>query len=322
MRIAVTGSIATDHLMRFRGRFAEQLLADRLATLSVSFLVDSLEIRRGGVAANVAFGMAQLGREAVMVGAVGEDARDYVEDLQACGVDTSAVRFSAEKHTARFTCTTDADQNQIASFYPGAMDEAADIDLGPLLDAGVDLVVVAPDNPAAMARHTATCRERGVAFSADPSQQLVYLDGVAIRNLVEGAEYLFTNDYELGLLTSKTGWKTADLLEHVQVRITTHGAQGASVQARGEAEIRVGIVPSDAVVEPTGVGDAFRAGFLVARSWDLDLERSAQVGACLATLVVETTGTQEYVVEPTTFLARFAAAYGDLAAKEIEPFLG
>lgn len=321
MRIAVTGSIATDHLMRFRGRFAEQLLADRLATLSVSFLVDSLEIRRGGVAANVAFGMAQLGREALMVGAVGEDARDYVEDLQACGVDTSAVRFSVDQHTARFTCTTDADQNQIASFYPGAMDEAAEIDLGPLLDAGVDLVVVAPDNPDAMARHTAICRERGVPFSADPSQQLVYLDGVAIRNLVEGAQYLFTNDYELGLLTSKTGWKTADLLDHVQVRITTHGAQGSSVQARGEAEIRVGIVPSDAVVEPTGVGDAFRAGFLVARSWDLDLERSAQVGACLATLVVETTGTQEYVVEPATFLARFTAAYGAPAAQEIEPFL-
>ena len=317
MRIAVTGSIATDHLMRFRGRFTEQLLADRMATLSVSFLVDSLEIRRGGVAANVAFGMAQLGREALLVGAVGEDARDYVEDLQACGVDTSAVTYSADKHTARFTCTTDADQNQIASFYPGAMDEAADIDLGVHLDAGVDLVVVAPDNPAAMARHTAVCRERGVPFSADPSQQLVYLDGVAIRELIDGAHYLFTNDYELGLVTSKTGWSVDDLLQHVQVRITTHGDQGASIQARGEAEIRVGVVPTSGVADPTGVGDAFRAGFLVGRSWGLDLRRSAQVGACLATHVVETTGTQEYVVDTAEFLARLGAAFGADAAAEV-----
>src|SRR5437763_3649775 len=185
MRVAVTGSIATDHLMAFPGRFAEQLLPDQLAHRSVSFLVTDLEVRRGGVAANIAYGMGLLGQRPLLVGAVGPDFADYRAWLERRGVDTSGVRLSELRHTARFVCTTDRDLNQIASFYPGAMAEAREIELSTL--GPLDLVVVSPNDPAAMLRHTVECRTRKLPFAADPSQQLATLDGEQIRLLVDGA---------------------------------------------------------------------------------------------------------------------------------------
>src|SRR3954454_1561760 len=208
--------------MSFPGRFAEQLLPDQLAHLSVSFLVTDLEVRRGGVAANIAFGMGLLGLRPLLVGSVGADFADYRAWLERHGVDTSGVRVSELKHTARFVCTTDADLNQIASFYPGAMSEAREIELGAL--GPVDLVVVSPNDPEAMLRHTTECRERGIAFVADPSQQLSSLDGEQIRSLVDGAAILLTNAYEAALTERKTGWSAQDILGRVGIRVTTHGA--------------------------------------------------------------------------------------------------
>ena len=319
MRIAVAGSIATDHLLTFDGRFADSVLPEQLASLSVSFLASDLQIRRGGTGANIAFGMASLGLSPTLVGAVGSDAADYVAALAERGVDVSGVRASATLATARFTCTTDHDHAQIATFYPGAMSEAAEIDLAGLGE--FDLVVVAPDDPAAMARHTTSCRDRGVPFAADPSQQLAFLQGPAIRQLIEGATWLFTNEYEAGLVHEKTGWDPAQILERVGTRVTTIGAKGVRIARRGEPTVEVGVVPARTIAEPTGVGDAFRAGFLTATAWGLGLERSAQVGALLATCVVETIGTQEYVVNAGELLQRFAGAYGDDAAAEVEPHL-
>lgn len=319
MRIAVAGSIATDHLLTFDGRFADSVLPEQLASLSVSFLASDLQIRRGGTGANIAFGMASLGLSPTLVGAVGSDAADYVAALAERGVDVSGVRASATLATARFTCTTDHDHAQIATFYPGAMSEAAEIDLAGLGE--FDLVVVAPDDPAAMARHTTSCRDRGVPFAADPSQQLAFLQGPAIRQLIEGATWLFTNEYEAGLVHEKTGWDPAQILERVGTRVTTIGAKGVRIARRGEPTVEVGVVPARTIAEPTGVGDAFRAGFLTATAWGLGLERSAQVGALLATCVVETIGTQEYVVNAGELLQRFAGAYGDVAAAEVEPHL-
>ena len=319
MRIAVAGSIATDHLLTFDGRFADSVLPEQLASLSVSFLASDLQIRRGGTGANIAFGMASLGLSPTLVGAVGSDAADYVAALAERGVDVSGVRASATLATARFTCTTDHDHAQIATFYPGAMSEAAEIDLAGLGE--FDLVVVAPDDPAAMARHTSSCRDRGVPFAADPSQQLAFLQGPAIRQLIEGATWLFTNEYEAGLVHEKTGWDPAQILERVGTRVTTIGAKGVRIARRGEPTVEVGVVPARTIAEPTGVGDAFRAGFLTATAWGLGLERSAQVGALLATCVVETIGTQEYVVNAGELLQRFAGAYGDVAAAEVEPHL-
>ncbi|MDP3713634.1 MAG: carbohydrate kinase family protein [Mycobacteriales bacterium] len=319
MKIAVTGSIATDHLMTFDGRFAEQILPDQLDKISLVFLASDLQVRRGGTGANIAFGMGVLGQRPLLVGSVGRDAGDYLQWLADHGVDTSGVRVSETLASPRFTVTTDNDQNQIGAFYPGAMAEAVGIELAPLGE--VDLVVVAPNDPGAMLRHTAECTARGVAFAADPSQTLSFLDGDAIRTLCTGATWLFTNEYEAGLVREKTGWSDADVLEVVGTRVTTHGADGVVITRKGEDDIRVGVVPADAVAEPTGVGDAFRAGFLTGTSWGLGLECAAQVGALLATHVVETVGTQEYSFTPGSFLARLAKAYGDEAAAEVAPHL-
>jgi adenosine kinase len=315
VRIAVSGSIASDHLMTFGGRFAEQLLPDQLEHVSVSFLVEDLEIRRGGIAANICFGLGVLGLRPLLVGAVGSDFDDYRRWLEEHGVDTGGVLVSQTKHTARFICTTDTEQNQIASFYSGAMAEAREIDLGTLGE--VDLVMISPNDPQAMTRHTNHCRDKRVRFAADPSQQLARMSGDEIRDLVEGAELLFCNGYEAALLESKTGWNAADVLSKVGIRITTHGADGVLIESAGEPEVRVGAIPAMTIVDPTGVGDAFRSGFLAGRSWDLSLERSAQVGAMLATLCLETLGVQEYVIDPATAHKRLAEAYDEEAAAEI-----
>ncbi len=319
MRVAVTGSIATDHLMTFPGRFAEQLLPEALDRLSVSFLVEDLDIRRGGVAANITFGMGMLGLRPVLVGAVGQDFGEYRAWLERHGVDTAHVHVSELRHTARFVCTTDRDLNQLASFYPGAMSEAREIELAPIGD--LDLVVVAPNDPAAMLRHTDECRQRGLPFAADPSQQLSSLEGPQIRELLDGATYLFTNEYERALIEAKTGWSAEEVLERVTVRVTTHGADGVAVERKGEPVLRVPVVPATATADPTGVGDAFRAGFLSALTWGLDLERCCQVGATLATLCLETIGTQEYALDAAAFAVRLGAEYGDGAAADVRPHL-
>jgi adenosine kinase len=322
VRIAVTGSIATDHLMAFDGRFSDSLVVEQLHRVALSFLVHDLQIRRGGVAANIAFGLGALGQRPLLVGAVGEDFAEYRSWLERHGVDCSGVHVSSVLHTARFVCTTDTDQAQIASFYAGAMSEARQIELAPLA-AGqpLDLVLVGPNDPEAMLRHTEECRARGVPFAADPSQQLAWSDGPQIKALVEGAAYLFSNDYEAALITTKTGWSEADVLARVGVRVTTHGKDGVVVEAEGAETVHVPVVPAHAVADPTGVGDAFRAGFLAGLAWGLGHERCAQVGALLATHVLETVGTQEYRLDARAALERFAAAYGDEATGEVAPHL-
>ena len=319
-RIAVTGSVATDHLMTFAGRFSEALIPEKLSALSVSFLVDDLEVRRGGVGANIAFGLGVLGLRPLLVAAVGEDFDDYRSWLGRHGVDTDPVHVSDTHHTARFVCTTDADQNQIASFYPGAMASARDIELGPVLEraGGVGLVIVGADDPAAMLNHTQECRQRGLPFAADPSQQLSSLSGEDTASLINGATVLFSNEYESALIEQRTGWTPDDLLDQVAIRVTTLGKKGARVERRGHPPIAVDVPQEDRVADPTGVGDAFRAGFLAGLAWGVDLERAAQVGCLLATYVVETVGTQEYRFTRAEFLARLAAAYGDEAGADVD----
>ncbi len=324
MKIAVTGSIATDHLMHFPGRFAEQLLPDQLHKVSLSFLVDDLVVRRGGIGANIAFGMGQLGLRPSLVGAVGADFADYRAWLERHGVDCGSVHVSEVAHTARFVCTTDEDMCQVASFYAGAMAEARNIELAPVAErlGGLDLAVISPNDPVAMLRHTEECRERGYPFAADPSQQLARMSGEEIRQLVDGAAYLLTNDYEKDLLESKTGLSDEDVLDRVGVRVTTLGADGVAITGRDIERIHVPVAREVQPYDPTGVGDGFRAGFFAGRSWGLGLERSAQVGTLVAALVLETVGTQEYVIRADEFLKRLAASYGDAPAEEVAPFMG
>jgi adenosine kinase len=323
MKIAVTGSIATDHLMHFPGRFAGQLLADQLDKVSLSFLVDDLVVRRGGVAANIAFGMAQLGLHPVLLGAVGADFADYRSWLERHGVDCDSVHVSEVAHTARFVCTTDEDLCQIASFYAGAMSEARNIELRPVEDrvGGLDLVLVSANDPAAMIRHSEESRDRGYPFAADPSQQLARMSGEAILQLVDGARYLLTNEYEKSLLETKTGLSDAQVLDRVAVRVTTLGKDGVEVTGRGMDRIHVPVVQDVKVNDPTGVGDGFRAGFFAGLSWGLGLERAAQVGSLIAALVLESVGPQEYDVRPDLFVKRLGESYGDAAADEVREHL-
>lgn len=317
--IAVTGSIATDHLMRFPGRFSEQLLAEHLQKVSLSFLVDDLVVHRGGVAGNMAYAIGVLGGRAALVGAAGMDFTDYREWLEGAGVDCDNVLISETAHTARFVCTTDLDMAQIASFYPGAMSQARNIKLARVVEAigTPELVIVGANDPDTMFLHTDECRTLGLAFAADPSQQLARLSGEEIKRLIDGAAYLFTNDYEWDLLLSKTGWTDADVLAQVGLRVTTLGAKGVDLVSADGTNTHVDVVPETAQVDPTGVGDAFRAGFLTARSAGLSLERAAQLGSLVAVLVLETTGTQNWTWNPAVAKARLADAYGAAAAEEI-----
>lgn len=317
--IAVTGSIATDHLMRFPGRFSEQLLAEHLQKVSLSFLVEDLVVHHGGVAGNMAYAIGVLGGSPLLVGAAGVDFTDYRERLEAAGVDCEHVLVSDTQHTARFVCTTDLDMAQIASFYPGAMSRARNIRLADVIAAAgePELVIVGANDPAAMFGHTEECRELGLRFAADPSQQLARLSGEEIRQLVDGATYLFSNDYEWDLMLSKTGWTEVQVREQVGLRVTTLGADGVDLVTADGTTLRVGVVPEIERVDPTGVGDAFRAGFLTGRGAGLDLERAAQLGSMVAVLVLETTGTQNWDWDPSSAADRLAGAYGGQAAAEI-----
>ncbi|GAB1645918.1 carbohydrate kinase family protein [Krasilnikovia sp. MM14-A1259] len=323
MKIAVTGSIATDHLMHFPGRFADQLIADQLHKVSLSFLVDDLVVRRGGVASNIAFGMGQLGLSPILLGAVGADFADYRSWLERHGVDCDSVHVSEVAHTARFVCTTDDDLNQIASFYAGAMSEARNIELSPVANraGGLDLVLISANDPAAMIRHSQECRARGFAFAADPSQQLARMDGADVLTLIQGADYLLTNEYEKSLLETKAELTDAQVLEHVKIRVTTLGKDGVEITGRGMERIHVPVARDVVVGDPTGVGDGFRAGFFAAVSWGLGLERAAQVGSLVAALVLETVGPQEYDIRSDFFAKRLADSYGDEAAAEVLPHL-
>lgn len=319
MTIAVTGSIATDHLMRFPGRFAEQLLAEHLQKVSLSFLVDDLVLHRGGVAGNMAYAMGILGGRPTLVGAVGTDFDDYRNWLDSHGVDTGSVHVSETAYTARFVCTTDQDMAQLASFYPGAMAEARNIKLADVVSrvGTPDLVIIGANDPEAMFLHTEECRALGLPFAADPSQQLAYLNGEEIKRLIGGATYLFSNDYEWDLLLQKSGLSEAEVMSQIELRVTTLGEKGVDLVGRDGTFLHVDVLPETRKEDPTGIGDAFRAGFLTGRTAGLSLQRAAELASLVATLVLEAPGPQEWSWDKDAGLKRVSEAYGADAAEEI-----
>jgi adenosine kinase len=304
--------------MHFPGTFSEQLLADQLHKVSLSFLVDDLVVRRGGVAPNICYGMAQLGGSPVLIGAVGADFDEYRGWLTRHGVNCDFVYVSQTHHTARFVCTTDEQMCQIA----GAMGESKEISIAAAWHAvGADLAVISAYDPQAMVQHSGECREHGLRFAADPSQQVARMTGEQLLGIVEGADLLFTNEYEKSLLESKTGRSEADIRAMVGVQVTTLGSRGVEITGRDLERVHVPVAKERHKLDPTGVGDAFRAGLLTAREWGLSWECAAQVGSLLATMVLETVGTQEYVVKPNDFADRLAESYGDDCAAEVLPYL-
>ena len=323
MKIGVAGSVGLDHLMTFSGKFTDSFVAGSLEKVSLSFLVDSLDVRRGGCAANICYGMGVLGLNPVLIAAVGKDWADYEAWLSRHGVDTSHALVSTSLYTAHFMVTTDDDLNQIASFFPGAMSEARNIELAPIMEktGRFDMVVISPDDPEAMLHHSDVCRSEGIAFAADPSQQMARMSGEEIKLLIDGASYLFLNEYELALAMQKTGWSDREILEHVKIRVVTLGSKGAKVESAAGEFVQVGVPQEKSKTDPTGVGDSFRSGFIAGLAWGLSHERCAQLGSLIATYVIETMGTQEYRFTSAEFLARFDGAYGPEAAAEIAPHL-
>ncbi len=323
MKIGVAGSVGNDHLMTFEGRFKDSIVEGALTSVSLSYLVDSLEIRRGGCAANICFGMGALGLDPILIAAVGKDWPDYDFWLKRHGVNTSHVKISENLYTATFMVTTDLEHNQIASFFPGAMSEAREIALSEIVKkvGSLDLLIISPDDPEAMVRYSETARALKIPFAADPSQQLARMNGPEIKLLIQGAKYLFLNEYELALTLQKTGWSDEELYSQVQIRVTTLGANGARIEEHGKETVTVGVPQELSKIDPTGVGDNFRSGFLAGLSWGLSHERCAQVGSLLATYCLENKGTQEYRFTKDEFMARFESAYGPAAAGEVSAHL-
>ncbi len=323
MKVAVAGSVGGDHIMSFGGKFTDSLVAGSLSKVSLSFLVDTLQIRRGGCGANISFGMGALGLNPILIAAVGKDWVEYQDWLNRHGVDTSHVLVSQTLHTATFMVTTDTELNQIASFFPGAMSEARNIQLAPIISktGKFDLLVISPDDPQAMMAYSQMARDLKIPVAADPSQQLARMDGKEIAQLIDGAKYLFLNEYELALAIQKTGWTDRQLFDRVQVRVVTLGSKGAQIEEHGKESIYVGVPKEKAKVDPTGVGDNFRSGFIAGLAWGLGHERCGQLGSMLATYCIETTGTQEYHFTKDEFLSRFEVAYGKVAADEVKPHL-
>ncbi len=305
MNIIVTGSIAFDYLMSFPGRFAEHILPDQLEHISLSFLVDEMRRQRGGCAANIAYNLALLGERPRLMGTVGQDFGAYRAWLEQHGVDTSLTRDEPDLFTASFFVNTDQDGNQIASFYTGAMARARDLSFHDLDAAQVDMVTISPNDPQAMVRYAAECREMNIPYLYDPSQQIVRLSGADLRAGLAGCALLVVNEYEFGMLEEKTGL-SADEIRAAPARacVVTLGGEGARIWAGGDV-YTVPAVPPRRMDDPTGVGDAFRAGLLKGLALGLSWDLVGRMGALSATYTLEQPGPQSHHYTPAEFVARF-----------------
>ena len=309
MDILLSGSVAFDYLMTFPGLFQEQILPEKLSSISLSFLVDSMSRQRGGTAPNIAFTLALLGERPRLIATVGEDFDEYRAWLEKHGVDTAWAQLIPGKYTASFFATTDRSNAQIASFYPGAMADAATLSLKNV-EKRPDLVGISPTDPAAMKLHAAECRELGIPYLYDPSQQVLRLEGEDLLRDMEGAHFLFVNDYEFGLISKKTGLDLTGMLKCVDIIVVTRGEHGASIYADGK-EITVPVVPADRIIDPTGVGDAFRGGFLTGYAHGWDWQVCGQMGAVAATYCIEQNGTQNHRYTREEFVLRFRQHFDD-----------
>ncbi|HWS23975.1 MAG TPA: carbohydrate kinase family protein [Anaerolineales bacterium] len=309
MKFLISGSVAYDYLMTFPGHFHEQILPERLQNISLSFLVDNMTRQRGGIAPNIAYTMALLGQKPKLFATVGEDFEEYRAWLEKYGVDTEWAKVIPGKFTASFFATTDKNNAQIASFYPGAMGDAANLSLKELTERP-DLVIISPTDPAAMKKHAAECREMEIPYLYDPSQQVLRLEGSELERDLSGAHFMFVNDYEIGLIKKKTGLGMPELLQKVNIIVVTKGAEGAVIYSQ-DKEIFIPVIKEERVVDPTGVGDAFRGGFLSGYAHGWDLEFCARIGSLAAVYCLEQNGTQNHHYTVEEFKSRFRNNFDD-----------
>lgn len=310
MSVIVTGSIAWDFLMHFPGHFREHILSDRSDKLSVSFLVDSKERHRGGCAPNIAYNLALLGNRPRLMGTAGVDFEDYRQWLERAGVDTALTIEYKDEFTATFTVMTDLDHNQIASFHTGAMARARELSFHDLPRNGVGWVIISPNDPQAMVKYARECRQLGIRFVYDPSQQLARIDRAELMDSMEGAAVLTVNDYELEMAKRLSGLDEAELLEHVGALVVTRGPDGASVYSRDDIQ-HVPAARARALVEPTGVGDAFRAGLLIGLERGYNWPSTLKLANIAAVYVIEQIGTQNHYYTIEDFIVRYLENYGE-----------
>jgi len=311
MRQIITGSIAYDYLMSFPGKFTEHFLPEHFSRVSLSFLVDSMDKRRGGCAPNIAYTLALLGERPVLMGTAGQDFGEYRQWLDAAGVDTSLVKQIPDKFTASFFCSTDTANNQIASFYTGAMAHAAELSfrtVGP-----VDLVIVSPNDPAAMTQYAEECRALGIPYIFDPGQQCARMSGDELRDGLTGAHIVICNDYELELIRQKTGLDEAQILEVCNLLIVTRGEHGSTVIDKQQRRVDVPAVPPHRLADPTGVGDAFRGGFMKGLAAGASYEVCARLGSVAATYALEHLGGSSHAYTFDEFKRRYETHFGELS---------
>jgi adenosine kinase len=322
--VIVTGSVAFDYLMKFPGRFLDHFLPDRLHRISVSFLVDEMRRVRGGCAPNIAYGLAQFGERPRIVAAAGSDAAEYRDWLAGEGVDVSGLTLHPDLFTASFFVSTDVDQNQIASFYLGAMARAGQEALLGGRREAIAAVMISPNDPAAMARYSGECRQAGVPFLYDPSQQVARLSGEDLKAGLEGATVLICNDYEFGIITQKTGLSEDEILARVGTLVVTHGPEGSTIRT---SEGRHAIPPARLrapALDPTGVGDAYRGALLKGMLLGLPWGVAGRVASVAAAYCLEAVGPQPPRFDPADFAGRYRENFGETAglARLFQPVAG
>jgi adenosine kinase len=315
MKIVITGSIAFDYLMSFPGKFADVILADQLEHISLSFLVDSMKRQRGGVAPNIAYTMALLNGRSTIMATAGQDFTEYRAWLEAQGVDTSAIVQIEDDFTASFFVNTDQDQNQIASFYTGAMAYAKELTFAQHAP-DTDLAIISPNDPTAMRQYALECKQLNIPYIYDSSQQTIRLSGEELLVGLDGCYLLSVNDYEFNLIQDRTGLTEDEILQKVGGLLVTKGAEGSRLVMEGK-EYHIPAVPPHKVVEPTGAGDAFRAGLLRGIQLNLPWDIAGRMGALAATYVLEQLGTQSHHYTPSEFIARYREHFDDEGALDV-----
>jgi len=310
MNVVLTGSVAYDYLMFFPGQFRDHILPDKLDIISLSFHVESMVRLRGGNASNIAYTLAMLGEKPRLFATVGEDFDEYRRWLNGVGVDTTWAQVIPGVFTASFFANTDRTNAQIASFYPGAMAYASSLSLKNLNDDLPDLVVISPNDPEAMKRYVDECQELDLPYFYDPSQQIVRLESEDLRKGIVGAQALFVNEYEFALIQKATGMSKADILSQVKFLVVTLGERGALISC-GSEDYHIPCVPPEKIADPTGVGDAFRGGFIKAYGFGMDWETCGQVGVLAATYCLENHGPQGHSYNPKEFVERFRRHFDD-----------
>jgi adenosine kinase len=311
MKLIVTGSIAYDYLMSFPGKFTEHLLPEHMQRVSLSFLVDSMDKRRGGCAPNIAYTLALLGERPYLMATAGQDFADYGGWLSAAGIDVSLVKVVADKFTASFFCSTDQDNNQIASFYTGAMANAGELSFRTVDGLAGALAIISPNDPEAMVQYAEECGAMGLRYIWDPGQQCARMDGAQLRDGIEGAAIVICNDYEFELIRQKTGMGEADVLGVAGALVVTRGEHGCAVHT-GDGRVDVSAVPPTRIVDPTGVGDAFRGGLMKGLAQGRSLAKSAAMGSVAATWALEHLGGMSHAYTWPEFVTRYERHYGPL----------